>query len=56
MDSLQDYLNIIGDQEEDNLIIIKEIFDWLILDIEDSQRNISLLDIIDVEFNIYKHY
>ena len=36
MGSLQGYLNMAGDWEEDGSVVIKGIFDWLILDTEDS--------------------
>ena len=35
IDNLQGYLDMAGDWEEDGSVIIKKIFNWLILDIED---------------------
>ena len=54
--NLRGYLNIAENWEKDGSVIIKGIFNWLILDIKDSQRDMSLLDMVSVEFNIYKYY
>ena len=56
MDNLWGYLNMVRDWEEDGSVIIKEIFNWLILDAEGSQRDVPLLDMVGAEFDIYKHH